>query len=264
MVYNYRDEYTDKVCEGKAKVEQEIVVAKKIMDLLNQNKYDNLEEFIDKNRTLQDFLKNQNLETAVKHFNTNGNPLNEEDYVQILDRIRKITEKKRQIDTSELTTANLDTKQFGSMKIDGKKQYAVAQGQATIEEEMKKMQGESESYQTIDGKQNAENMFKGIKEKQEEVKPIPLNEINVALLTDEEKEILSVAAMYEHDTGEKVKLDVKNALLVTAQNEMLKIKKEDGQLKIIGEDGNEKENTNTNQKTYQKVLTPATDTLHSA
>lgn len=264
MVYNYRNEYTDKVCEGKAKVEQEIVVVKKIMELLNQNKYDNLDDFISRNQNLQDFLKNNHMETAIKHFNTFGNPLNEEDYVKIIGKLKEITAKKQNADTNEIETTDIRNKQYNSMEIDGQQHYVETSGGKTIEERMKDIQQESEEFQTSNEKQNTENMFKEIENKQDSINPIPLNEIDPNTLNDVEKETLSMAFMYQHDTGEIIKLDIKKEIMVNENNEIMRIIKENGETKIVSNENGKEKETTMKEKTYQKQLTPATDTLHSA
>ena len=55
MIYNFK-EYIPSF-DTPMKRQQEIAISRKIMDLLNKNKYDNLEEFIAKNSNYQNFLK---------------------------------------------------------------------------------------------------------------------------------------------------------------------------------------------------------------
>ena len=70
MIYNFK-EYKP-IFDTPMKRQQELAISRKIMDLLNKNKYDNLEEFITKNNNYQDFLKKNNMSTVIKHF---GNTL---------------------------------------------------------------------------------------------------------------------------------------------------------------------------------------------
>ena len=81
MVYNFK-EYKA-IFDTPMKRSQELAVSRKVMDLLNKNKYDSLEEFISKNTNYQNFLKNNRMENVVKHF---GNTLTEEDYTRILEK----------------------------------------------------------------------------------------------------------------------------------------------------------------------------------
>ena len=61
------------------------------MSLLNRNKYNNLEDFADKNGSYQDFLKRNNFETVVKHF---GNTLTEQDFSLLINKMRELERKK--------------------------------------------------------------------------------------------------------------------------------------------------------------------------
>ena len=90
MVYNFK-EYKP-TFDTPMKRQQELAISRKIMDLLNKNKYDNLEEFIAKNGNYQDFLKKNNMGTVIKHF---GNTLKEEDYTKILENLRTLTKTKK-------------------------------------------------------------------------------------------------------------------------------------------------------------------------
>ena len=64
MKYNYRQDYTH-IFDTPAKMEQESAIVSKIMQLLNDNKYDNIYDFITKNPTYQDFLKKHKIFSHV-------------------------------------------------------------------------------------------------------------------------------------------------------------------------------------------------------
>ena len=108
MVYIYK-EYTH-IFDTPAKMEQESVIVNKIMELLNKNKYDNIYDFINRNQTYQDFLKNNELENVVRHF---GNTLNEADFKMIQDAMVKLTEKKRTFEKENIKTS------YGEVFIEG-------------------------------------------------------------------------------------------------------------------------------------------------
>ena len=123
MVYNFK-EYKP-VFDTPMKRQQELVISRKIMDLLNKNKYDDLEEFITKNPNYQDFLKKNDMQTVIKHF---GNTLKEEDYIrplafnskgaEILKQIKNksnieiITKLPKRIENSKLLLDVLATKAY--------------------------------------------------------------------------------------------------------------------------------------------------------
>lgn len=87
MVYNFKEYKTS--FETPAKKIQEFTVATKIMDLLNKNKYNNLEEFVRKNDNYQDFLKNNNMDTVMKHFD--NTTLTEVDFKMIIENLKILT-----------------------------------------------------------------------------------------------------------------------------------------------------------------------------
>ena len=111
MVYNF-NEYKPSF-DTPLKRQQELAVSRKIMGLLNKNKYDDLEEFITKNSDYQNFLKNNNMGTVVKHF---GNTLKEKDYVQILENLRTLTKEKKDFEKDNIKTTNIDNKQYNTFK----------------------------------------------------------------------------------------------------------------------------------------------------
>ena len=76
MTYNFKEYKT--TFDTPMKRQQEVAIARKIMDILNKNKYDDLEEFITKNGNYQDFpiatgyenrLENDFLTSFTYHLN---------------------------------------------------------------------------------------------------------------------------------------------------------------------------------------------------
>ena len=109
MTYNFK-EYKP-IFDTPMKRQQELAISRKIMDLLNKNKYDNLEEFIVKNTNYQDFLKKNDMQTVIKHF---GNTIIEEDYIKILENLRTLTKEKMSFEKDNIKTTNIDNKEFNS------------------------------------------------------------------------------------------------------------------------------------------------------
>lgn len=264
MVYDYKKEYLNKVCEGHAKYEQEIVVAKKMFDLLNE-KYDSVDDLIKNNGTLQEFLKKNNLSTAISHFNTYGNPLNEEDYIKIIENLKTIEKNKKQFDASNIKTTDIDDKQYNSLKIDGKDHYIDnSDSTVTITEQMETMQPDNTEFQTVDPEKNAENMFKNIESKQEGINFVHLYEINTSSLSEEEKELYDAAMNYSVDNKQQIRIDLNKHIMIDEDENIMRITKEDDEIKIVNDtDGADMEKGIENTKTYQKTLTPSTSTIYS-
>lgn len=258
MVYNFK-EYKS-TFNTPIKRQQELAIARKIMDLLNKNKYDNLEEFITKNPNYQDFLKKNDMQTVVKHF---GNTLKEEDYVKILENLRILTKTKQNFEQDAIKTTNINNKQFNSLEGEDKTYFIVnSQEDKSIEEQMKDLQPTEQDFQTSDINKNTENMFKELERKKDVLNLSYLHEINYELLTNEEEILFHVANNYQQTSKEIVRIDLKKGIIVDEENNIMKIEKKNGVFSVIKEeDGVEKEEVQ--QKSYQKTLTPSKNTIYS-
>lgn len=260
MVYNFK-EYKA-IFDTPMKRSQELAISTKIMDLLNKNKYESLEEFIGKNPNYQIFLQNNNMENVVKHF---GNTLIEEDYTRILENLRVLTKTKQDFEEENIKTTNIDDKEYSRFKGEDRPYFIDnSDKNKSVEEQMKNMQGESESFQTSDIRKNTENMFKELESRDDGFNLRYLSEINRDTLNNEEKELYGIALLYQQDKNEPIRVDLNKGIIVDKDNNISKIQKENEEFSIIG-DENTKENENVQEKAYQKqmVLTPSKDTLYS-
>jgi len=266
MVYIYK-EYNH-IFDTPAKMEQETVVVNKIMELLNKNKYDNIYEFINKNQTYQDFLKNNELENVVRHF---GNTLNEEDFKNIQNEMVKLTEKKKSFEKENIKTTNIEDKQYNSYEGQDKTIFLDnSHSNMSIERQMDELQTTEEKFQTSDLRQNTENMMEELeKNKKETLNLKYLNQIDVNNLNDQEKEILGIVSNYQLGISNPIRVDLEKQVIVDEFNNIMRIQKNNGEFSIIGDD--EKENTSIidkedpivneeirKEKTFQKTLTPST------
>ena len=265
MVYIYK-EYKH-IFDTPAKMEQESVVVHKIMDLLNKNKYDNIYEFINKNQTYQDFLKNNELENVVRHF---GNTLSEADFKMIQNEMVKLTEKKKSFEKENIKTTKIDENEFNSFKGEEKTFFLDnSSSNMSIERQMEELQKTEEKFQTSDNKQNTENMMKELEEnKKQSLNLQYIKDINADILNESEKEILLAAANYQLGMENPIRVDINKGVIVDEFDNIMKIEKRDGKFNIVGED-----NIQTNDiekeaakepKTFQKTLAPNTNTLYSA
>ena len=258
MVYNFK-EYKP-VFDPPMKRQQELVISRKIMDLLNKNKYDDLEKFIAKNSNYQDFLKKNNMSTVIKHF---GNTLKEEDYIKILENLRLLTKTKKDFEQENIKTTNFDDKQFNSFKGQEKTYFIDSSGdKKTIEEQMKDLQPTQEQFQTSNQKQNTENLFKKLETKKEGLNLHYLNDINYDSLNNEEKLLFQIAQNYQSGIEGVIRVDLKKGIIVDEIDNIMKIEEVNGEFTITkNENGIEKEETTT--KTFQKTLTPSRNTIYT-
>lgn len=261
MVYNYK-EYKH-ILDTPVKRQQEMAVVNKIMELLNKNKYDNIDEFITKNQTYQEFLKENHFETVVKHF---GNTLNEEDYIKILTEMKKLTEKKKNFDKQGIETTNISDKQY--IHYEGQdKSYFIdnSHSNMSIERQLEELQVTEEKFQTADEQQNTENMMEELEKNKKEILNLKyINEFDINMLNEHQKEILRVVANYQLTISGLVKIDIDKEVVVDEFNNIMKIEVRDGEIIIIDEN-NKSVNLIEEQvtETFQKTLTPSTNTIYS-
>lgn len=262
MLYNFK-EYKP-IFDTPAKREQELAVARKIMDLLNKNKYDNLEEFIKRTNSYQDFLKNNNMTNVVKHF---GNTLNEEDFTRILESLKILTNTKQDFEKDNIKTTNIEDKQFVSYEGQDKTYFIDnSRIDKSIEDQMKDLQSAQQNFQTSDMKQNTENMFKDLEQnKKEGLKLQYLNEINFDLLNNEQKELFQAANNYQQTIQGIIRVDIEKGIMVDEENTIMKIENENGEY-VVKFDNDPTENQITEQKNigYQKQLRPNPNTIYSS
>lgn len=263
MVYNYKQHY-EHIFDTPAKKQQEMCIAKKIMELLNNNKYDSIYEFVTKNQTYQDFLKNNEMENVVKHF---GNTLSEEDFRLIQDQIIKITEKMKTSDKENVKTTHIDGQEFVSFEGENKDYFFDnSHSNMTIEREMDELQKTQRDFQTTDTKQNSENIMQEMEnEKKESLNLCYIHEIDVSKLNEKQKEIFDIVVNYQLDNPKPIRVDLDRGIIVDSENAISKVEKNNGEFSITSEN-EEKSQTEEKkeEKTFQKSLTPSLNTIYSA
>lgn len=259
MKYTYKNDYTH-IFDTPAKEQQEAVIAAKIMDLLNKNKYNNIYDFSNKNKTYQDFLKVNDLEVVVKHF---GNTLTEQDFARIVNHIVQITENKKSFDKDNIRTTNIDNKQYVSFEGSDKTIFLDnSNSNMTIERQLEELQPTQAEFQTTDIKANTENMFKELEEtKKESLNLVSLSEINVESLNDMNKKFFETAINYQLGYDKPIKVDLERQLIVDPENNIFKGEYNNGEFNIVNNEGQNLEKEE--KKTFQKTLTPSKNTIYS-
>ncbi|MDO4963787.1 MAG: hypothetical protein Q4E75_06820 [bacterium] len=246
---------------------EEIFIARMIMKLLNDNKYDNLEDFSNKNNSLQEFLKKNGFENVVKHF---GNKLNEEDYVLIIENLRTLTKNKSSYDEKDINTKKIDDKEYVSLITDDKA-FAFDNSNSfhTIKEQLNHLQPTQKKFQTNDPEKNTLEMFKEMeKSKKESLNFLKLSEINYASLNEKEQTLYKIAYDYQLQNSAIIRVDLKNEVIINEDNEIIKIVEEDGKYKIKADnvdENYENDDNNIEKDSFQKQfsLKPNPDTIYS-
>ena len=230
--------------------EQEKVVVNKIMDLLNNNKYDNLEELVKLNEKYSDFLKKQYMETTIKHF---GNRFTDEEYAAIINNLRQLTKDKMDFDKEGIKSATFgdETYNIYENKEEEREIQLVNNSDEPIEEELNHKQQDSSEFQTVDPSVNTGRMFSDMeKHEKESLNLHTLLDINVDFLNESELEIYNVAQEYQELKDIIVRLDVQRGVIIDPENNVFKVEKEDEKLVMRDENGEKVEYKKDRQLTY--------------
>lgn len=249
---------------SRVKSDGDLGLAAIIMLVLNKKKYDNIDDFIKRNENYQDFLKNNNTDIAVQHFgNFNKHKITEEDFVRVLNNIKFLIQEKKDFDKENIKTTDIGNNQY--VTFEGKDKTTFIDNynsNKTIEEQMKDLQLTEQKFQTIDKKENTENMFKELEKRKETLNLNYLHEINFDLLSNEEKELYQIADNYQQNDKGVIRVDLKKGVIVDELDNIMKIEKNNGEFAII-KDGEVKEMEQVKEKTFQKTLTPSRNTIYS-
>lgn len=255
MVYNYK-EYSH-VFDTPAKKQQEMAIVNKIMELLNNNKYDNIEEFIAKNQTYQDFLQNNKLENVIKHF---GNTLNEEDYLRIVDSMKKLTKDKQQFDKSEIKTTNIGDKQYNYFKSADKEYFLDnSHSEMSIERQMEELQKTQQQFQSSDKMQNTESMMKELEENKKESFNLKyLKDFEIDLLNEKQKKVFDAAIKFQLELAVPIRIDIDRQVIVDENNNIFRLENNNGEFFLMGDKSEtksqEKTDENVQEKTQSRTL----------
>ena len=138
----------------------------------------------------------------------------------------------------------------------------------SIERQMQELQKTQNQFQTTDQKKNTEMIMEELeKEKKENLKLNYLNEIDNSKLNNEERDFFNVAVNFQLENSTPIRIDLEKNLIVTEENEIMKVENRDGNFTIINEN-NEEKNILKNEETiapmtYQKKLMPSSNTIYS-
>lgn len=263
MKYNI-NEYSF-VFDTPAKKQQERAIVVQIMKLLNDGKYDNLDEFVSKNPNYQEFLKKNGMENVVKHF---GNTLGEMDFKAILESLKSLSKDKKSFDEENVKTTSIDGKEYVSFN-NGQTSINLDNSESgkSIEAQMEELQPTQQKFQTSDTQKNTKNLFEELRDsKKEGINLYPLNQIDKSKLNEEESLNYNAAVNYQFDTGKPVKVDVQKGIISDDSNNLFRIINENGQITIKGENSEEKGNEKNEEMQKggrQLVLKASPNTLYS-
>lgn len=248
MKYNLK-EY-ECIFDSPIKKPQEMAIARKIIEALNKNNYNNFEDFTNKNKDYNDFLKNNRMENVIKHF---GNTLKQEDYNLILNNFKKMIDSKMKIDENMIKTTNINNKEIVSLE--GQNVYLNnSLSDKSIVDQMKQIQGTGEQFQTTNKEKNTERLFDELANtKKENLNFQNIDDVNYNELTDEEKKLYHVSKAQQENTGEQIKVNFSNNLIADDDNDISSIERR-GNDYIISSEDNEVEKSEVTENMVNNIL----------
>lgn len=217
---------------------QERVVAEKIMKLLNDNKYDDIERFEQAMPSYSYFLKECNMDNVVMFF---GKRFDDEEFRLIINNIKELTKEKLKFNSENIKTTkfeNTNIRTFDNVEQD-KTHYIVDDISDTpIEKQLEEKQKESSEFQTIDKDVNTSRMIDDMEKHQKESLNLQfLNDINKEILTNEELEKYNMAVEYQIYNDKIIRLDVTRGIISDEEDNIFKIENKEGIISIIDENG---------------------------
>ena len=226
------NEYSGKFTGNKGSEENAIVAI--MMKLLNDNKFDNIDDLLRYNgNSLRTFLKNNNRDVVPLHYGAN---IKESDFEEIVKNFKEMVNNKMQFEDSKIHELNFDNKDY--VEYDG---HVIDNSLAerSISDEFKYMQRESTEYQSFNAMNNADNMANEvINDKKREVEFTDLDLINRSSLNEKEQKIYDAALVDQHLNDINKQVSLEDGLTIDENNNVSQLTEKNGNVSI---DDNENE-----------------------
>lgn len=188
-------------------------IQNKIEQFIESGIYADLEDFISDNPDLTTFQNHTKLNNTLRK--VWGYQITEQEYLEILEVMRKEVAARKEINTDKLTTVNANGRELttyeseeGTMVLDNSYNGKDMQSQlASLQDAHKQFQ--------IGGENNTDAMMSYM---QQEVKPeigfTDISDVNTGNLTREESKNLLVAEQFQRQTTSPIQVDVQNGLIM--------------------------------------------------
>jgi hypothetical protein len=248
MLYNIK-EYTFKF-DTPLKKMQELLIVNTIFILLNNNKYDNLDELLKYNASYDAFLKKNSLTNVVRHF---GNNMSESDFIEICNNIRKYISSKKQFSEENIIVSTFGEPAQEYVSYVGGNEAPIhidnSLSKEPIIDQMKKKQQETNNpdFTTTNPKENTNNMIKSLADNDKVTLNFkPLYSIALEQLSKDDVKKFEIAFSYQEYVNYPILVDLSRGLIWNPNNKKM-IKIDDVKQKI--DEGSSRQET----MGYQKV-----------
>ena len=210
-----------------------------IQAYMRKQKFNGIEDFMKKNPTMKDFEQNSHLLGIIR---THGYfILNEQEYQEIMEEIRKEEEERKKLQTDNIKTNMVNGHEIVTYTDQNTGEQITVDNTVSnrdIKDQMADVQKEHKQFQ----QENANNTLNVMNYMQDKIKITPdtvaSNEVNMNLANNEEREIAIAAKAFEKEIGHHVDIDLNNKIIY--DNGMIySIEKRGEQYQVISQ-GHEK------------------------
>lgn len=192
-------------------------IQNKIEQFISSGTYVDLEDFISDNPDLTTFQNHTKLNNTLRK--VWGYQITEQEYLEILDEMRKEVAASKQIALDKLETVSANGKELTT--------YETAEGTMVLDNsyngkgmqsQLETLQAEHQQFQT-GGEKNTDAMMNYM---QEEIKPemgfIDISDVNTGNLTEKESQNLAVAEQFKNQAANPIQVDLQNGLIMQNGN----------------------------------------------
>lgn len=210
-IEDYTKNYT--IFSGNKGSEENAIVAI-FMNLLNNNKFDNIDDALKYNGDdFATFMKNNRRDNIPAHY---GRNIKDDDFKLIVSKFKEMDEDKLKIDNENIHEYNFENKEY--VEYDGRVMDNSLK-ERSIEDELKNMQQENPEYQSFDAKENTQKMMKEeLDYNKREVTFSSLDEIDRNKLNIDDQRLYDAVLVDEHTSGKSKEVSFEDMLTKDENN----------------------------------------------
>lgn len=192
-------------------------IKNKIEQFISSGTYSDLEDFISDNPDLTTFQNHTKLNNTLRK--VWGYQITEQEYLDILEAMRKEVAARKQINTDKLNTVNANGKELTTYEADGETMVLDnSYNGKDMRTQLENLQSSQKQFQ-ISGEKNTDNMMNYM---QEEIKPeigfVDISAISTNNLNREEQKNLAVAEQFQQQGNVPTQVDLQNGLIMQDGN----------------------------------------------
>ena len=209
---------------------EELAIVAIIMNLLNNNKFDNIDDALKYNgNDFATFMKNNRRDNIPFHY---GRNIKDDDFKLIVSNFKKMDEDKLKIDKENIHEHNFENKEY--VEYDGRVMDNSLK-ERSIEDELKNMQQENPEYQSFDAKENTQKMMKEeLDYNKREVNFNSLDEIDRNKLNADEQKLYDAVLIDEHTSGKNKEVSFEDMLTKDENNNINQLENNGNSISING------------------------------